>query len=206
MSIKSQIGQRLFKFYETLGISKSEFARRLGKLPQNMNVYFTGDADVLSLVESLQAMGCDKDWLLTGKMDNIDAELKTHRYPVIGTAAAGLGSLTVYEENQYYEFATIDYDPNTHFFVKVDKNNGTSMFPVLKEGDMILCSQLKAAKPGEIVLAVSQKTQAGSIKVFAIVEGYPDIYALKSYNQSTDVIMVNKDKVKIYPAVAIKYC
>lgn len=206
MSIKSQIGSRLLKFYESLGISKAEFARRLGKYPQNLNAYFNGDADVISLADDLTNMGCDINWLLTGKNDNGEvAESTKLKYKVIGTAAAGRGDITIYEDNQYYETADLSYNPEEHFFVKVDSKNGTSMYPVLKEGDLLLFSMKRTPKIGDIVLAISQKTQAGVIKILSQVEGHNEFLALKSYNQAHDVIMVNKDKVRIYPAVAIKY-
>jgi transcriptional regulator with XRE-family HTH domain len=57
---------RVLEFIKSKGWSKSEFARQMGVLPQNVNSYFRGDSDIQKLFIKLSELGCDINWLITG--------------------------------------------------------------------------------------------------------------------------------------------
>jgi len=60
-------GNRLEQWWKTKGWTKLEFARRMKIWPQNVNKYFSGQLDPMSLAQELYDEGCDLIWILTGR-------------------------------------------------------------------------------------------------------------------------------------------
>ncbi len=202
---KSQIGNRLRLFIENLGISKAEFGRRIGVVPQNVNRYLTAEADIFSIIGILEEMGCNIDWLLTGKEpDKSPGEVN---YKVLAMAPAGRGELTIYEDFTYYQYDDLNFDSDTHGFIIVDNNNGNSMYPLLQEGDRLLISLTKPALPGDIVFAHWGDQASGAIKIYNVFshkDTHSEFVTLASYNQAHNIIMLPARGVKVYPVVLIK--
>jgi transcriptional regulator with XRE-family HTH domain len=60
-------GARLKSWWKSRGWSKAEFARRMAIWPQNVNKYFLGELDPMSLAEKLIEENCDLAWIIEGK-------------------------------------------------------------------------------------------------------------------------------------------
>lgn len=64
---KADISSRIEAFFNDLGWSKAKFADAIGEYPQHLNKVFEGKLDPLKYVDNLAKIGCNKEWLLTGK-------------------------------------------------------------------------------------------------------------------------------------------
>jgi transcriptional regulator with XRE-family HTH domain len=60
-------GARLKTWWKSRGWSKAEFARRMEIWPQNVNKYFLGELDPMSLASKLIQESCDLTWIIEGK-------------------------------------------------------------------------------------------------------------------------------------------
>lgn len=67
-------GARLELWWKSKGWTKLEFAHRMKIWPQNVNKYFSGQLDPMSLAEELFNEECDIIWILTGKSSKQPAE------------------------------------------------------------------------------------------------------------------------------------
>jgi transcriptional regulator with XRE-family HTH domain len=63
-------GARLKTWWKSKGWSKAVFARRMEIWPQNVNKYFLGELDPMSLASKLIQEGCDLAWIIEGKTGN----------------------------------------------------------------------------------------------------------------------------------------
>lgn len=73
---KVEISKRIELFFNELGWTKTKFANAIGEFPQNLNKVFEGKLDPLKFIDNLIALGCDREWLLTGK-----GEMKIEKSP-----------------------------------------------------------------------------------------------------------------------------
>lgn len=63
-----EISKRLREFGEKKFSSMAEFARSLGMRPQTLNNYLSGSIPIgATMREKLSKLGCDNEWLMTGK-------------------------------------------------------------------------------------------------------------------------------------------
>ena len=64
---KVGISHRIELYFNKLGWNKTKFAKAIGEYPQHLNKVFEGKLDPLKYIDNLVKIGCDKEWLLTGK-------------------------------------------------------------------------------------------------------------------------------------------
>jgi hypothetical protein len=121
-------------------------------------------------------------------------------FPVLGTIPAGKAD--VVDLSDWIQKMVIDYNPNDHALLMIDKEFGYSMTPIIQPGDVALISFSKKPEIGRPVAARWDKTK-GAIKILNYNEMAPNIIWLHSANSSETPICVEKDKVKLYPVVAI---
>jgi len=208
MREKSLIASRLREFAYSKTDRLTEFAKSLEMLPQTLNSYLSGKITPGSeLLIKLSEMGCDIEWLLTGNPSGI---LKSERkgekrsgraFAVMGTVPAGKADIQDWSDLN--EFRDLEYDPDTHFYLKIDEEFGYSMMPLVNPGDYVLVSMYGKVKPGDLVVALYDKTK-GALKIYNENENLPGIAILSSYNQSIQPMVFKRDTIRIYKVVLIE--
>lgn len=208
MREKSLIASRLREFAYSKTDRLTEFAKSLDMLPQTLNSYLSGKITPGSeLLIKLSEMGCDIEWLLTGRPEGetrarkSSGDRRERVYPVMGTVPAGKAEIQDWSDLN--EFRDLEYDPDTHFYLKVDEEFGYSMMPLVNPGDYVLVSMYGKVKPGDLVVALYDKTK-GALKIYNENENLPGIAMLSSYNQSIQPMVFKRDEIKIYKVVLIE--
>lgn len=200
---KRDIGEGLREFalnnYETL----AEFAKALDMKPQTLNSYLSGKIiPGGELLNRLSALGVDIQWLLNGseKLSGADnADSLTFR--VLGKIPAGYKEF--HDMSDWPEIRSLNYDPDTHFFLVVDEEFGYSMMPLVNPGDMVLVSTTARVKNGDMVAAIFDETK-GALKIYSENPKIPGAVVLSSYNQAIQPIFLRKDEVKLYKVVLVE--
>lgn len=108
--------------------------------------------------------------------------------PIFGDIPAGLG-----EFNGYHQTETVTLDSRRQFMLRVDRQNGESMVPLLRPGDLVVCELGAKVRPGDIVAAKWGNNQA-AIKLYGDNSKLPGTVILESYNRATDLVILNVDK------------
>lgn len=208
MREKTLIATRLREFAYSRTEKLSDFARMLDMLPQTLNSYLSGRITPgAELLVKLSELGCDIDWLLTGKGDisspvTDESPGKQHgTYRVLGTVPAGVADIQDWSDLN--EFRDLQYDPDTHFYLKVDEEFGYSMMPMVNPGDFVLVSLYGKVKHGDLVVALYDETK-GALKIYTENESLPGIAVLTSYNQSIPPMLFKKEDIKVYKVVLIE--
>lgn len=208
MKEKIFIAARLREFAYSKTDRLKEFARSLEMSPQTLNSYLSGKISPGSeLLIKLSDLGCDINWLLTGSEKNSkekDFGIKTSKeriYRVMGTLPAGRAD--VQDWSDLNEFKDLEYDPDTHFYLKIDEEFGYSMMPLVNPGDYVLVSLYSKPKDGDLVAALYDKTK-GALKIYSESKDIPGIVILTSYNQAIQPMFFKKDQIKAYKVVLIE--
>lgn len=219
MGLKEEIAHRIEKFFKSTGLQKQEFARILGIAPQHVNKIFSADLDPLKYINMLaDNLGADKKWLLTGIKDfpDVSGSFRTYvkepstpeysnknslEYKLESTIPAGDGELV--DLTDWCHSAVIDYSPQTHFFLKVDEQFGSSMMPLIKPGDLVLCSLKQKIKNGDIVAAKWDRGK-GALKIATFAKNDNKNVILMSYNQAYEPFSVPIATTKMFKVVLIK--
>jgi hypothetical protein len=200
---KKKIGQRLKSFLYGNFKSLDEAARFLETTANSLrNSYFNGKslpgADVLSKV---MQKGCDLNWLLYGKYITPEETNPPIEYRVEGRLPAGDGESV--DLSEWWESEVIDYSPDDHVFIQVDKEFGYSMMPLIAPGDLVLISFSQKARHGDLVAARWDATK-GAIKILNENLSDPSLVVLTSYNQAVEPIFIKRNNVRLYKIVLIK--
>lgn len=198
-------GEKLKKFGVNKFGSVNLFAEAIGMKAPGLYDYFN-DKSVPGgeILKKLLKMGCDINWLLG--IDQIEAKGKS-RYsrniPILGTIPAGKGA--DYNQHDWPEYFSLDFDPSTHFCLKVDEENGLSMMPVIVPGDVVLCNRNpKLIKDGSIVAVRYEETKAAIKKIQIQEEFKGGPLLLVSANPAVvPMVILRKNVNEIYKVVAI---
>lgn len=119
---------------------------------------------------------------------NDSYEIKEWELPIYGDIPAGIA-----EFNGYHATETVTLDSRKQFMLRVDKQNGESMVPLLRPGDLVVCELGSKVRPGDIVAAKWGHNQA-AIKLYGDNSKLPGTVILESYNRATDLVILNVDK------------
>ena len=87
MTKHTEIGNRLREFGSKNYSTMSDFAKALEMRPQTLNNYLSGSSRPGGILQGrLRALGCDIEWLMTGKVaaENADGPRKVIRYHADG--------------------------------------------------------------------------------------------------------------------------
>jgi hypothetical protein len=219
MSLKREIASRIEEFFIAQGWQKQEFAKLIEIAPQHVNKVFSAELDPLKYIDILvDKCGADKSWLLTGvkkypdlpevyepKVKEVVKHENTIRkgleYKLEATVPAGDGD--VVDLTDWYHSEVLDYSPQNHFFLKVDEQFGFSMMPLIKPGDLVLCSIRHKIKHGDIVAAKWDKGK-GALKIASFAKNDKLNVILMSYNQAYEPFSVPLATTKMYKVVLIK--
>jgi phage repressor protein C with HTH and peptisase S24 domain len=155
----------------------------------------------------LSDLGCDIDWLLTGSGKNLKEKESGRKatdglvFSVLGTIPAGRAD--VQDWSELNEFKNLEYDPDTHFYLKIDEEFGYSMMPMVNPGDYVLVSLYGKLKDGDLVVALYDKTK-GALKLYSESKDIPGIVILTSYNQAIPPMFFKKEQIRAYKVVLIE--
>jgi len=211
MADKTIVSKRLKDFGLKNFKSIAELARQMGMKPQALQSYVDGTSIPGGhILAKLKELGCDINWLLSEEIDSkyvsfdeverID-EIRQLEYKIAGVVPAGHSE--IFEYNDWYENELVDYDPNSHVFLRIDETNGYSMVPLLQPGDLVLIDLNSKPKDGDMVAARWDET-GGAVKILNLNEDDSNKIVLLSYNQSTKPIFKDRNKVVLYKVVMIK--
>ena len=89
---------------------------------------------------------------------------------------------------QWPEIEDAFFDPSDHFYLKIDDEYGDSMRPIIKPGDLVLCSLSQKVKENDLC-AVRYDNSKRAIKIY---EEHNDVIVLRSVNPAYDPIRVKK--------------
>lgn len=64
---KIEMGQRLKKFLNVIGMPQAELAKRLSNPRQNISKYINGTLNIQNITADLHEIGCNLTWLFTGE-------------------------------------------------------------------------------------------------------------------------------------------
>ena len=211
MANKNVVAKRIRLFGEKKYRTMAELARQLKMKPQALQSYL--DAKSFpggQILAKLRDLGCDINWLLAEDSDleyvSLDEIETVEIIPQIEYKIAGVvpaGHAEIFDYNDWYENEPIDYNPDTHVFLKIDEQNGTSMIPLLQPSDLVLIDLNSKPRDGDIVAARWDET-GGAVKILNMVESEPDKIALLSFNQAIKPIIKEKKNVVLYKVVMIK--
>lgn len=219
MSLKEEISNRIQEFFVSRGWQKQEFAQIVEIAPQHVNKIFSAELDPLKYVDILaEKAGADKYWLLTGIkkypeppeiIKPLEREPIRHEYIVKrgleykleSTVPAGEGDLV--NLSDWYHSEVLEYSPQNHFFLKVDEQFGFSMMPLIKPGDLVLCSTKQKIKHGDIVAAKWDRGK-GALKIASFARNDKQHVILMSYNQAYEPFSVPLKTTKMFKVVLIK--
>lgn len=208
MKEKIFIAKRLREFAYSKTDRLKDFAGSLDMSPQTLNSYLSGKISPGSeLLIKLSDLGCDIDWLLTGTQKNSIEKIfgsknaQERKFRVLGTIPAGKAD--VQDWSELNEFKNLEYDPDTHFYLKIDEEFGYSMMPMVNPGDYVLVSLYGKLKDGDLVVALYDKTK-GALKLYSESKDIPGIVILTSYNQAIQPMFFKKEQIRAYKVVLIE--
>ncbi|MBK7265478.1 MAG: helix-turn-helix domain-containing protein [Ignavibacteriales bacterium] len=208
MKEKIFIARRLREFAYSKTDRLKDFAGSLDMSPQTLNSYLSGKISPGSeLLIKLSDLGCDIDWLLTGSGKNLKEKESGRKatdgrvFRVLGTIPAGRAD--VQDWSELNEFKNLEYDPDTHFYLKIDEEFGYSMMPMVNPGDYVLVSLYGKLKDGDLVVALYDKTK-GALKLYSESKDIPGIVILTSYNQAIPPMFFKKEQIRAYKVVLIE--
>lgn len=207
------LGSRISYVRGELKKSQTEFAELLGfSDPATVSKWEANkrEPDLPTLRKIAALVGKDMNWLLSESEVNtsiIKDKQKGYRIPgqleykLESTIPAGDGDIV--DLTDWYHSDVLDYDPQHHFFLKVDEQFGLSMMPLIRPGDLLLCSTRAKVKSGDIVAAKWDKNK-GAVKIASFPKNDTLNVLLMSYNQAYEPFSVPKKQTKMYKVVLIK--
>lgn len=153
---KEGFGERLRAAMEASGVKAAELGRMCDVNKSTISQYLSGkyEAKHERVVQFAEALRCSPMWLegydvpMSGvSPDYPDGQPDlSNKLPVVGIVAAGMGVLAG-ENITEYRYADKSYCDKEHFFLIVE---GESMWPLMYNGDYILCERREQLNDGEI--------------------------------------------------------
>lgn len=201
------IGEKIRSFGLSKFNSLNEFAEAMGMKPPSLHQYLGSNAKRepgTGILIKLKKLGCDIDWLLTEKYTPLPSKDNSVKYikPQFRIEASiPAGQAEIQDLSEWSEYEDLYFDPQEHFYLKVDTEFGYSMMPLVNPGDLVLVSFSAKVKDGDLVAARWDKTK-GALKIYK--EKKKKDVVLLSYNQAVDPIFLSKDEVEVYKVVLIK--
>ena len=184
---------RLKQLCNEKGIQQKELARIVGRTPSAVSGWATGkfEIDNNSLFILAEFFGVSVDYIL-GRSDNPSGDIKKKgvKIPVLGNVAAGL-PIDAIEDVIDYEEIPEDMAKTGQFFGL--KIKGDSMFPDIKNGDVVIVKQQEDVENGNIAIVLVNGDSATCKKVMkredglVLVANNPAVYEPHFYTNS-DVI------------------
>lgn len=140
----------------------------------------------------------EREYISNGEAETIKVP-QLPQYPICGTIPAGVAEIN--DLTDWPEMEDAFFSPSDHFYLKIDDEYGDSMRPIIKPGDLILCSLSQIVKENDLC-AVRYDGTKGAIKIY---EEHGDTVVLRSVNPAYDPIKVKKENiVNKYKVVMIK--
>ncbi|MCB0746116.1 MAG: helix-turn-helix transcriptional regulator [Ignavibacteriae bacterium] len=210
MGARETVSKKLKIFAKKKYKSVAELARRMEMKPQALQNYVDGTSlPGSNILIKLKTLGCDIDWLLSEddcfEYIPISEAERIHipeepQFKIAAIIPAGNAEINELDSTSDYE--PISYDPENHVFLKIDAENGDSMKPLLKPGDLVLIDLLIPPITGDIVAARWDES-GGAVKILGSSDD-PNKVVLYSYNHSTMPIYKERNSILLYKVVLIK--
>lgn len=212
-NMPNTLGEKICKVRGVLEKNQTEFAEMLGYTdPATVSKWESNKRvpDIETLQKIAKLINKDVNWLLSedSTLEPITKEKQKKygsfdppEYKLESIIPAGDGD--VVDITDWYHSDVLDYDPQHHFFLKVDEQFGLSMMPLIRPGDLLLCSTRAKVKSGDIVAAKWDRNK-GAVKIASFPKNDTMNVLLMSYNQAYEPFSVPKKNTKMYKVVLIK--
>ena len=131
----------------------TSFATALEMRPQTLNNYLSGNARPGGIIQArLRNLGCNIDWLMTGKEATIDLrhEVRLTEIPVFEFVRAGTKTMQL-KENPSQHIPVVKSNDDSRFGIVV---RGNSMDPEVKEGEIVVVSKKAEVASGDLCVVV----------------------------------------------------
>jgi SOS-response transcriptional repressor LexA len=184
------IGDRLKQFgekYTTL----SDYAEALGMSYENLYQYLSGKAKPgFKIQERLRALGCDIEWLMTGKTNDGRQPLISMA-PYLGKIIAGPDGKEYFDTSGIPDHLGIPFAPGNFFALEIESDSLINAEPIpIYPGDFCVFEYNRQPKNGDVI-AVHLKNNKRLVKIARHIS-------------HDDVELCSANKFRNYPAVRIK--
>ena len=212
-----KIGARLRKYRRNMGLSCTDFAKRIKRnrsyLSGIENGHYPLSPRLLALIEEIFRV--NTRWILSDVQfsQNEDISGKNEKsytkpdsdireIPVVGETEAGLPSAIL--DDKLDSFFSAEKSIAVKNFVGEDlfalKVKGYSMSLRILPGDIVILSSTRTPKPGSMCVAVNNNNES-TLKIY---EEMSNNIILKPLNPQNNVIVLRKDEVfRIYSVISI---
>lgn len=195
-----EIGKRLRDWclskYSTLG----EAADALKILQVHLSAYMAGrNIPGNKLQGKLRALGCNVEWLMTGKTPDTHGALRgITLYPTysVQTVPPTTHGTPV---SEVQEGISLEYPARHHVWLKVGPEAAKEMSPMLLQTESCLISLSDEARSGDLVAA-----RWGAKSVIRLCEFSDGNVLLKALNPTLPVIVLERKTVALFRVVLIK--
>jgi transcriptional regulator with XRE-family HTH domain len=206
-------GEKLLAYRTNKELTLTSFAQMLQVSPGYLSEVEAGKKKPgWDLLIALSAQNIDMNWLIKGSEEeqliyefnpekNHIPKPRYKEFSIEASIPAGIGEIK--DRSDAKEVDTLDYDPETHIFLTVDRESGLSMTPLVNPGDLVLISLTSKIRNHDLVAAKWDENK-GALKIISFDENNPDTIVLTSYNQMIPPIFKNRKKILVYKVVLIK--
>jgi len=211
-----KVGKRLRKYREKMGLSCTQFAKRIKRNRSYIsgieNGHYPLSPRLLTLIE--KTFKFEANWILsdvefskieemmTKRSENSSLDSDVREIPVVGETEAGLPS-AILDDQLDTMFAT-DKSIAVKNFVGEDlfalKVKGYSMSPRVLPGDIVILSSTRRPVIGNMCVAVNNNNES-TLKIY---EESGNNVVLKPLNPQNNVIIFKKSEIfRIYAVISI---
>lgn len=201
-----EIANRLREYAISKFGSLKGLADALGKTSQYMNIYYSGiNSPGAKLRKELERLGCDTDWLMTGREERSAVREQG------GVYSAGLGTIAIVpflgrvaatpEGKQYFDDEDVPPGAGVPFF----KDNGNGLFALEVENDSLINAQPEEIYPGDIcIFNGHEQPKEGDIVAVQLVQSNDRMVKIFHRLNKTEIELRSANKFRNYPNVKLR--
>ncbi|MBW7887417.1 MAG: hypothetical protein H3C35_03525 [Bacteroidetes bacterium] len=171
----------------------SNFSKALDMSSQNLNKYLNGKQRPGALLQSkLRGLGCDIEWLMTGKTsgeNEVSQSIPLMNIPVYAHVNAGEKKWVVSEE--IVDYIAVPKSSDSTLFGVIVKGN--SMYPEISDGDTVVLSAKAEIKNGDLCVV---EWEDGDKHLRRVMFDKNNIVLTSKNEHQYPPIITNKNKIR----------
>ena len=129
---------------------------------------------------------------------NTKIDIHEEELPLFGDIPAGRA-----EMKEYTDYHKITFDSRRQFMLRIDEENGDSMMPLIRAGDIVVCDANAKPVAGDIVAARWGENR-GAVKILGTMQDDPNRIFLYSSNPAGPIFPLQRDQIALYKVIFIK--
>jgi repressor LexA len=198
---KKSLGERLEKFIDSLDLSVTDFAKKLGLSYDKVLGYKLGRSDPnTEFLKLLKARfpQVDLTWIITGEKEiGIASDEVTSNVPILHDINAGIATLGFGDQEILGYLAVSGFKDRDLFALRI---KGASMEPEISDGDFAICSPYREFINGKIYAVVVGDSEATLKQVWKKEGGFE----LVARNPEFRTQFVETEKmIKLYRVIEV---